>query len=165
MLSNTADPFHRFISQINLFIWLRTNYDRKKSLYLIIVLIGSVNKIFYFILVYCAVKWFKNFTLPLNRLCTLIGLFMITVGTGGIKPCVTSFGGDQFELPRQEHHLAIYFSVLYMLLCMGSLIAKTVSPILRSEVHCFGDKDCYSLAFGAPGLIVLASIGESNEIK
>jgi dipeptide/tripeptide permease len=26
-----------------------------------------------------------------------IGLFFISIGTGGIKPCVSSFGGDQFE--------------------------------------------------------------------
>lgn len=85
---------------------------------------------------------------------------MITMGTGGIKPCVTAFGGDQFILPQQEKHLAVYFSVLYFTLCTGSLIAKTVSPILRAEVHCFGDKDCYSLAFGAPGLIVIIAIGK-----
>ncbi|CAH0729496.1 unnamed protein product, partial [Brenthis ino] len=93
-----------------------------------------------------------------KRLWTVIGLFLITVGTGGIKPCVTSFGGDQFLLPRQEKQLALYFSILYFNICTGSLIAKTISPILRSEVHCFGDKDCYSLAFGAPGLVVLMSI-------
>lgn len=94
------------------------------------------------------------------RLCTILGLFLITLGTGGIKPCVTSFGGDQFNLPQQEKQLAMYFSILYFNICTGSLIAKTVSPILRSDVHCFGDKDCYSLAFGAPGFIVLISIGE-----
>lgn len=26
----------------------------------------------------------------------MLGLFMIAMGTGGIKPCVSSFGGDQF---------------------------------------------------------------------
>ena len=26
----------------------------------------------------------------------LIGLHLIALGTGGIKPCVSSFGGDQF---------------------------------------------------------------------
>ncbi|KOB51966.1 Uncharacterized protein OBRU01_26774, partial [Operophtera brumata] len=104
-----------------------------------------------------AVTAIPHLALP-GRLCTLIGLFMITIGTGGIKPCVTAFGGDQFQLPHQDHHLAIYFSILYFSLCIGSLIAKTVSPILRSEIHCFGDKDCYSLAFGAPGLVVLVSI-------
>ncbi|VVC93675.1 unnamed protein product [Leptidea sinapis] len=92
------------------------------------------------------------------RFSTILGLFMITIGTGGIKPCVSSLGGEQFKLPQQEKHLAMYFSILYFTLCVGSLIAKTVSPILRSEVQCFGDKDCYSLAFGAPGIVVMFSI-------
>ncbi|XP_026325195.1 peptide transporter family 1-like isoform X2 [Hyposmocoma kahamanoa] len=125
--------------------------------------LGKYRTILYMMFVYAAGNVLVAITaipyleLP-SRLCTIIALFMITFGAGGIKPCVTAFGGDQFKLPEQERHLAIYFSVLYFVLCTGSLIAKTVSPILRSEVHCFGDKDCYSLAFGAPGLIVLLAI-------
>ena len=26
----------------------------------------------------------------------MLGLLFIAIGTGGIKPCVSSFGGDQF---------------------------------------------------------------------
>ena len=26
----------------------------------------------------------------------MIGLLLIALGTGGIKPCVSAFGGDQF---------------------------------------------------------------------
>ncbi|XP_059050776.1 peptide transporter family 1-like [Achroia grisella] len=125
--------------------------------------LGKFRTILYMMFVYAAgnilvaVTAIPQLALP-GRICTLIGLFMITIGTGGIKPCVTAFGGDQFKFPEQEHYLAIYFSILYFNIGTGSLIAKTVSPILRSEVHCFGDKDCYSLAFGAPGLIILVSI-------
>jgi len=32
------------------------------------------------------------------------GLLLIALGTGGIKPCVAAFGGDQF----QEHQACIY---------------------------------------------------------
>ncbi|XP_034831355.1 peptide transporter family 1-like [Maniola hyperantus] len=125
--------------------------------------LGKFRTILYLMFVYAAgnilvaVTAIPQLELP-KRLCTIVGLFMITVGTGGIKPCVTAFGGDQFILPQQEKQLAMYFSILYFNLCTGSLIAKTVSPILRSEVHCLGDKDCYSLAFGAPGFVVLMSI-------
>jgi len=28
---------------------------------------------------------------------SFVGLFVIAVGTGGIKSCVSAFGGDQFE--------------------------------------------------------------------
>lgn len=27
----------------------------------------------------------------------MVGLVLIALGTGGIKPCVAAFGGDQFE--------------------------------------------------------------------
>ena len=27
----------------------------------------------------------------------MIGLLLIALGTGGIKPCVSAFGGDQFN--------------------------------------------------------------------
>jgi solute carrier family 15 oligopeptide transporter 1 len=33
---------------------------------------------------------------------SFIGLFLIAIGTGGIKPCVASFGGEQFKLPEQQ---------------------------------------------------------------
>lgn len=31
-------------------------------------------------------------------------------------------------------------------------------PVLREDVHCFGDLDCFSLAFGVPGVLMLISI-------
>ena len=38
----------------------------------------------------------------------LLGLHLIALGTGGIKPCVSSFGGDQFlksEVRRREDYM------------------------------------------------------------
>lgn len=34
----------------------------------------------------------------------MVGLFLIALGTGGIKPCVSAFGGDQFE----EEHVRLF---------------------------------------------------------
>lgn len=31
------------------------------------------------------------------RALSMVGLFLIALGTGGIKPCVAAFGGDQFN--------------------------------------------------------------------
>ena len=33
----------------------------------------------------------------------MVGLSLIALGTGGIKPCVAAFGGDQFE----EKHVRV----------------------------------------------------------
>jgi len=82
-----------------------------------------------------------------------IGLIMIGFGTGGIKPCVSAFGGNQF-LPSQKHHLAKFFSLFYLSINIGSTIGTLLTPIFRSDVKCFHN-DCYPLAFGIPALLML----------
>ena len=50
----------------------------------------------------------------------MIGLALIALGTGGIKPCVAAFGGDQFKLPEQERQLQVPFKCMlpnYAYLC------------------------------------------------
>uniref|UniRef100_A0A8C2UEE9 Solute carrier family 15 member 2 n=1 Tax=Coturnix japonica TaxID=93934 RepID=A0A8C2UEE9_COTJA len=87
----------------------------------------------------------------------MVGLFLIALGTGGIKPCISAFGGDQFE---EEHtsERSKFFSVFYLSINAGSLISTFVTPVLRGDVKCFGE-DCYALAFGVPAaLMVLALV-------
>ncbi|CAO1383568.1 unnamed protein product [Diamesa tonsa] len=89
---------------------------------------------------------------------TVIGLLLIGLGSGGIKPCVAAFGGDQFKIPEQAAQLATFFSFFYFSINAGSLISTSLTPILREDVHCFGDLDCFSLAFGVPGVLMVVSI-------
>ena len=86
---------------------------------------------------------------------SLIGLALIAIGTGGIKPCVAAFGGDQFKLPEQESQLRTFFSVFYFSINLGAFLSTFFTPILRQDVKCFGDETCYSLAFGVPALLML----------
>lgn len=88
----------------------------------------------------------------------MIGLFLIALGSGGIKPCVSAFGGEQFTMPQQAAQLAIFFSLFYFSVNAGSLISTTVTPILREDVQCFGMDDCFPLAFGVPAVLMAASI-------
>lgn len=91
----------------------------------------------------------------------MLGLFLIALGTGGIKPCVSAFGGDQFILPQQERYLAMFFSLFYFSINTGSLISTLLTPVLR-ETQCFGG-DCYFVAFLVPAVLMILSIGENGE--
>ncbi|XP_071602770.1 solute carrier family 15 member 2 isoform X5 [Heliangelus exortis] len=87
---------------------------------------------------------------------SMVGLFLIALGTGGIKPCVSAFGGDQFE---EEHtsERSKFFSIFYLSINAGSLISTFVTPVLRGDVKCFGE-DCYALAFGVPAALMVLSL-------
>ncbi|CAM4757558.1 unnamed protein product [Rotaria magnacalcarata] len=86
----------------------------------------------------------------------IVGLLLISFGTGGIKPCVSTFGADQISLNNPKA-LSRYFSFFYFAINFGSVMSTIITPILRSEVQCFG-YDCYALAFGIPGLLVFTAI-------
>lgn len=88
------------------------------------------------------------------------GLTFIALGSGGIKPCVSAFGGDQFKLPEQTKQMESFFSLFYFAINAGSLLSTIITPTIRSNVHCFGDDDCYSLAFAVPAMLMAISIGK-----
>ncbi|KAG6442853.1 hypothetical protein O3G_MSEX002534 [Manduca sexta] len=89
---------------------------------------------------------------------SMIGLGLIATGTGGIKPCVAAFGGDQFRLPEENQRLQRFFSTFYCTVNLGGFMGMVVTPALRRSVMCFGDDTCYALGFGFPALLVLISI-------
>ncbi|KAK9499515.1 hypothetical protein O3M35_002540 [Rhynocoris fuscipes] len=89
---------------------------------------------------------------------SLVGLLLIACGTGGIKPCVSSFGGDQFVLPQQEVQLQRFFSVFYFAINAGSVISCFLTPFLREQVTCFGQDKCYPIAFGVPAVLMCLSV-------
>ena len=61
-----------------------------------------------------------------------LGLGLIAVGSGGIKPCVSANVGDQFG--RSNHHLvrAVY-QIFYFSINLGSFFATLAIPLLRSN--------------------------------
>ncbi|KAK9745536.1 POT family [Popillia japonica] len=126
-------------------------------------LLGKFKTIFYVSIIYACGNIILAMSAcpPLNFPAvafSMVGLLLIALGSGGIKPCVSAFGGDQFKLPQQALQLTTFFSMFYFSINAGSLISTTVTPILRSDVHCFDDDSCYSLAFGVPGILMITSI-------
>ncbi|KAI4472077.1 oligopeptide transporter-related [Holotrichia oblita] len=94
----------------------------------------------------------------ISSLMTVIGLTLISVGTGGSKPCLAAFGGDQFRLPQQRDQLQQFFSLFYFSINLGGFVGMIITPIMRKSVTCFGDDTCYALGFGFPALLILLSI-------
>ncbi|XP_015665621.1 solute carrier family 15 member 1 [Protobothrops mucrosquamatus] len=89
---------------------------------------------------------------------SMIGLVLIALGTGGIKPCVAAFGGDQFE-EDQEKQRSRFFSIFYLSINAGSLLSTIITPILRGvECGVHDKQQCYPLAFGVPAALMAVAL-------
>lgn len=83
------------------------------------------------------------------RALCFLALFLIALGTGGIKPNITSFVGDQFD-SRSTDALSSVFAVFYFLINAGSLCSTILTPIIRVRVS-------YAVAFGLPAVLLLVA--------
>lgn len=75
-----------------------------------------------------------------------IGLILIAVGSGGIKPCVSSHVGDQFGT-KNKHLVTKVYSWFYFSINFGSFFSTLLTPILLSK---YGS----GWAFGVPGILM-----------
>ncbi|EHH58675.1 hypothetical protein EGM_08584 [Macaca fascicularis] len=85
-------------------------------------------------------------SLPVHVALSMIGLALIALGTGGIKPCVSAFGGDQFE----EGQLSAT--------CWDAIgiWSKRFLPFQQCGIH--SKQACYPLAFGVPAALMAVAL-------
>ncbi|KAG7326999.1 hypothetical protein KOW79_010400 [Hemibagrus wyckioides] len=96
--------------------------------------------------------------MTLHVALSMVGLLLIALGTGGIKPCVAAFGGDQFE-DHQEKQRSTFFSIFYLSINAGSLLSTVITPILRAqECGINTQQKCYPLAFGVPAALMAVAL-------
>lgn len=110
---------------------------------------GRYRTILWISLFYCAGHAVLAFgdafpTLEAKTYCLYAGLALIAFGSGGIKPCVSAFMGDQFK-PEQHHLLPRAYAAFYWAINLGSTAAFLTIPYLRKT---WG----YAWAFGVPGV-------------
>lgn len=80
------------------------------------------------------------------RTFLFVGLILIAVGSGGIKPCVSAHVGDQFG-QKNKHLISRIFGWFYFSINLGSTVSTFLIPeILRS----YGP----GWAFGIPGVLM-----------
>src|ERR1700720_793835 len=84
-----------------------------------------------------------------QRTMLAIGLFLICLGAGGIKPCVSANVGDQFG-ESNKHLLSRVFGWFYFSINLGSSFSIWLCPILLRSPN-WGPR----YAFGLPGVLML----------
>lgn len=107
--------------------------------------LGKYHTILWLSLVYCAghacLAMFDH-----HESGFLIGLLLITIGAGGIKPCVSANVGDQFDHTNQSL-ISKMFNIFYFCINLGSVFSTLLTPYLYQN---YGAK----WAFGVPGILM-----------
>lgn len=81
------------------------------------------------------------------------GLYLIALGTGGIKPCVSSFGADQFDDSDEveKKKKSSFFNWFYFSINIGALIAATVLVYIQTNVG-------WGWGFGIPAVAMAIAV-------
>ncbi|WP_455210618.1 POT family MFS transporter [Kaarinaea lacus] len=108
-------------------------------------LLGKFRTIIALSIVYC----FGHLALAIDhtRLGLAIGLALIAIGSGGIKPCVSAHLGDQFG-PSNQHLLSKIFGWFYFSINLGAFFSILATPWF---MEVYGP----SVAFAVPGVLML----------
>jgi POT family proton-dependent oligopeptide transporter len=138
--SAAKDVFHTFVIGVYFFPllggWLADRF------------FGKYHTIFWLSLVYCLGQLCLALFVS-NRTGFYVGLSLIALGSGGIKPCVASFVGDQFD-QTNKHRAKVVFDAFYWIINFGSFFASLLMPIFLRDLG-------PSIAFGIPGALMFVS--------
>ncbi|RDY04915.1 Protein NRT1/ PTR FAMILY 8.1 [Mucuna pruriens] len=82
-----------------------------------------------------------------------VALYLIALGTGGIKPCVSSFGADQFDDAdeAEKEHKSSFFNWFYLSINIGALVAASLLVWVQTSVS-------WGLGFGIPAVAMAIAV-------
>lgn len=81
-------------------------------------------------------------------------LYLIALGTGGIKPCVSSFGADQFDDtdPTERRRKGSFFNWFYFCINIGAFVSGTCLVWIQDNLG-------WGLGYGIPTIFMALAIG------
>ncbi|GAV91303.1 PTR2 domain-containing protein [Cephalotus follicularis] len=90
---------------------------------------------------------------PAQYAVFFLGLYLIALGTGGIKPCVSSFGADQFDDTDSTERVkkGSFFNWFYFSINLGALVSSSLIVWIQ-------DNAGWGLGFGIPALFMAIAI-------
>lgn len=148
MMTHSGKPDH--LNEIQARVWF---HNFTSAVYFVPLLgsmiadgfLGKYRTIIWLSLVYCL----GHFVLSLDdtRVGLVAGLTLISIGAGGIKPCVSAHVGDQFGASNARF-LPRVFSWFYFAINFGSAISTLLIPVVL-------DKYGPHYAFAIPGVLML----------
>ncbi|KAL0309955.1 UNVERIFIED_CONTAM: protein NRT1/ PTR FAMILY 8.1 [Sesamum radiatum] len=82
-----------------------------------------------------------------------VAIYLIALGTGGIKPCVSSFGADQFDDndEREKRKKSSFFNWFYLSINIGAMIASSVLVWIQMNVG-------WGWGFGIPAVSMAIAV-------
>lgn len=82
-----------------------------------------------------------------------VGLYLIALGTGGIKPCVSSFGADQFDNSdeTEKKKKSSFFNWFYFSINIGALVAASCLVSIQTNVG-------WGWGFGIPAVAMAIAV-------
>ncbi|KAL8215207.1 hypothetical protein R6Q57_004656 [Mikania cordata] len=84
---------------------------------------------------------------------TFLALYLVALGTGGIKPCVSSYGADQFDDAHEveKKHKSSFFNWFYLSINIGALIASSLLVWIQDNVG-------WGWGFGIPAVAMAIAV-------
>ncbi|MCB9558740.1 MAG: hypothetical protein H6707_21665 [Deltaproteobacteria bacterium] len=146
VVSKTTEVYHLFVAGVYFFPLLGAVLADR--------LWGKYKVIFWVSLIYClghgvlavAGRFDAAGKFDTASLGMMLGLGLIALGSGGIKPCVSANVGDQFT-QENGHLVTRVFQIFYFIINFGSFFSTLLTPLLFAFVG-------PEVAFGVPGVLM-----------
>ncbi|XP_062205412.1 protein NRT1/ PTR FAMILY 8.5-like [Phragmites australis] len=95
----------------------------------------------------------SSYNSGIHRVAAYSGLYLVAIGNGGVKPCTSALGADQFDGadPVERVTKGSFFNWYYFSINIGSLLSGTVLVWVQDNVG-------WGVGFAIPTVIVVSGL-------